>query len=86
MAQKIGPNTAIVSSKELGTNCWSPKRVIGGGRCDRVMVCDYPDKKDCQAVASEVAYLYQKVDRTRTKAEERAAKIMAEADRIRAGK
>lgn len=50
-------NTAIISSKELGTNCWLPKRFIKGGRCDRVYLCNYPEKKNCQAVHSEIAYI-----------------------------
>lgn len=45
-------------ANQIGTNCWSPKRFCGG-RCDRVFRCNYPDKKTCKAVASEVAYIEQ---------------------------
>ena len=49
---------ATVSSKELGTNCWSPKRFCGG-RCDRIMYCKYPEKETCKAVATEVEFIKQ---------------------------
>ena len=44
--------TAIVNSKDLGTNCWSTHRFLGG-RCDRVMTCNYPEKRTCKAVESQ---------------------------------
>lgn len=50
--------TVIVNSRVLGTNCWSTRRFCGG-RCDRVMVCNYPEKKTCKAVASEVEFIKQ---------------------------
>ena len=50
--------SAVVNSKDLGTNCWSPKRFCGG-RCDRVMYCKYPEKETCKAVASEVEFIHQ---------------------------
>jgi len=48
--------SAIVDSKSLGTNCWSLKRFCGG-RCDKVMTCNYPEKHTCEAVKSEILYL-----------------------------
>jgi hypothetical protein len=48
--------TAVVHSKALGSNCWLPARFCGG-RCDRVMVCNYPEKCTCKAVDAEIAYL-----------------------------
>lgn len=59
MARKIGDRTAIVSSKELGTNCWLARRFIEGTRCDRLYVCKYPERKTCQAVHAEIAHLKQ---------------------------
>lgn len=47
---------AIVSSRELGTNCWLPARFLGG-RCARVMTCSYPEKAKCKAVETEIEYL-----------------------------
>jgi len=47
---------AIINSKELGTNCWSAHRFCGG-RCQRVMRCNYPEKATCKAVQSEIDYL-----------------------------
>ncbi len=52
-----GPKTAIVNSKELGTNCWSSFRFCYGMRCPRVFTCDYPEKKNCRAVEIQLAYL-----------------------------
>lgn len=49
--------TATVNSKELGTNCWLPKRFTGGSRCCRVMTCSYPEKRTCKAVDAEIEYL-----------------------------
>ncbi len=57
MENQPRPKTAIVSSKELGTNCWLPKRFVPGGRCDRVFRCTYPEKKTCVAVKTELDYL-----------------------------
>ena len=51
--------SAIVSSKELGTNCWSSYRFCYGMRCPRVMTCTYPEKKTCHAVEAEIAYIEQ---------------------------
>jgi len=75
------PKTAIVSSKELGTNCWLPRRFIEGTRCERVVECTYPEKKTCKAVDAEIAYLHQE----RREAEERfhakISKLLAEKGR-----
>lgn len=58
MAEQIGPGTAIVNSKELGTNCWKACRFIkDDGRCDRVWSCSYPEKERCQAIEAEITYL-----------------------------
>ena len=57
MEKEPGPKAAIVSSKELGTNCWLSFRFIRGMRCPRVFTCDYPEKKTCRAVETEMAYL-----------------------------
>ena len=54
--------TAIVSSKELGTNCWLACRFLEGGRCLRVMRCNYPEKRTCKAVDTEISYLNQLID------------------------
>lgn len=51
------PKTAIVSSKELSSNCWSSFRFIRGFRCPRVFTCNYPGKKTCRAVETELTYL-----------------------------
>ena len=48
----------VVSIKELGTNCWSPKRFCGG-RCSKVFSCKYPEKKTCMAVKSEIDFIEQ---------------------------
>ncbi|MCK5235887.1 MAG: hypothetical protein KAR06_02785 [Deltaproteobacteria bacterium] len=58
--KKIGKNTATVSSKELGTNCWATCRFIPGKRCLRVLTCTYPEKKTCEAVKAELAYLRER--------------------------
>jgi len=60
MVKQLGPRTAVVSSKELGTNCWLPKRFILGERCDRIWTCSYPEKKTCQAIHTEISCLAQK--------------------------
>lgn len=60
MVKQLGDNTAVVTVEELGTNCWHPCRFIrDDGRCCRVFVCNYPEKKACQAVTAEIAYLKQ---------------------------
>ncbi len=57
MENQSEPKTAIVSSKELGTNCWSSFRFCRGLRCPRVFRCTYPEKKTCAAVKTELTYL-----------------------------
>ncbi len=47
----------VVTLKELGKNCWLPKRFISGSRCHRVFTCSYPEKKTCRAIEAEIAYL-----------------------------
>jgi len=59
VVRKIGCKSAVVTLKELGSNCWLPKRFIKGARCDRVMECTYPEKKTCEAVDAEIAYIRQ---------------------------
>ncbi len=64
MVKQLGERTAVVSSKELGTNCWLAKRFVkDGGRCCRVWTCNYPEKKTCQAVQREIDYLRQEQQR-----------------------
>ena len=63
MVKQLSKNTAIVSSKELGTRCWLAGRFIKGGRCYLVMQCNYPEKKTCQAVQAEIEYLLQERER-----------------------
>jgi len=55
--KKLGPNTASITSKEMGNNCWKAERFIAGHRCERVFDCTYPEKKKCPAVEAEVKYL-----------------------------
>jgi hypothetical protein len=50
---------AIVSSKELGTNCWSSYRFCYGMRCAKVLTCTYPEKATCQAVQREKDFIEQ---------------------------
>ena len=51
---------AVVNLKDVGKNCWLPERFVEGGRCSRVHLCNYPEKKTCKAVDAELAYLHQK--------------------------
>ena len=57
MVKELGHGCASVTVKELGTRCWLTKRFIKVERCDRVYVCNYPEKKTCQAVKAEIIYL-----------------------------
>ena len=57
MVKELGHGCASVTVKELGTRCWLTKRFINGERCDRVYLCNYPEKKTCQAVKAEIIYL-----------------------------
>jgi len=38
----------VVSSKELGVNCWLVARFLGG-ECQRYDECNYPEKERCKA-------------------------------------
>jgi len=67
LVKQLSENTAIVSSKELGTNCWLAGCFIeGDGRCCRVFLCNYPEKKTCQAVHAEITYLRNEQERLDT--------------------
>lgn len=58
MVKQVGPNCAIVTISELGTNCWHPCRFIQeDGRCPRVWACSYPEKKTCQAIHAEIKHI-----------------------------
>ena len=60
MVEHLAPGMAVVSSEELGTNCWLPRRfVTEGSRCERVFTCTYPEKHRCQAVTAEIRHLRQ---------------------------
>jgi hypothetical protein len=48
--------TAIVNSKDLGSNCWLAARFCGN-RCARVMRCTYPERQTCKAVDAEIEHL-----------------------------
>lgn len=55
MVRQLGPGCAVVTSAELGTNCWAPCRFIQkDGRCPRVWTCSYPEKQSCEAVNAEI--------------------------------
>ena len=70
--------TAIVSSKELGSNCWLPARFVKGARCDRVMQCTYPEKKTCKALNAEIAYLQQERRKEEEQYHTKISKLIAE--------
>ena len=57
MIEQLRPRTAVISSKELMTNCWSSRRFIRGLRCPRVLTCTYPEKKLCRAAGTELAHI-----------------------------
>jgi len=58
MVKQLGPNCAVVTSAELGTNCWHPCQFIqDDGRCPRVWTCSYPEKKACQAIHAEITQI-----------------------------
>jgi len=60
MVTQVGENAAVVTRQELGTNCWHPRRFVSGAsRCERLYVCNYPEKTKCQAIHAEIAYLRQ---------------------------
>ena len=72
-----GVKFGVVSSKELGTNCWLPCRFIQGGRCAKVMTCNYPEKRTCKAVDAEIKYLNELVMETQRKVGEMIAQLVA---------
>ena len=78
MAKKKGGKAAIVTSKELGTNCWLPIRFIEGSRCQRVMECTYPEKKTCKAVYAEIAYLRKTKEEAEAYFHTKINKLLAE--------
>lgn len=51
----------IVKLSELGMNCWLPQRFIDGTRCCRVFDCTYPDREECKAVGTEIAYCFKQL-------------------------
>ncbi|KKL72331.1 hypothetical protein LCGC14_2086000 [marine sediment metagenome] len=58
LIHQASPGTALVDSKEFGSNCWHPCRFIkDDGRCHRLYVCIYPERKNCQAVHAEITHL-----------------------------
>lgn len=63
--KKIGDRTAIVTLKELGTNCWLTRRFIRGTRCERLDLCKYPERKTCQAAYAEIDHLKNTKERHR---------------------
>uniref|UniRef100_A0A6M3X569 Uncharacterized protein n=1 Tax=viral metagenome TaxID=1070528 RepID=A0A6M3X569_9ZZZZ len=61
MVIKLGNNAASVTIKELGVNCWHPRRfVTQGSRCDRLYRCKYPELRKCQAIHAEIAYYQER--------------------------
>lgn len=76
--------TAVVSSKELGTNCWLPKRFIAGSRCCRVMECSYPEKATCMAVVTEIVRLHLRRREVDEQFHAQISKLIA--DRVSAAK
>jgi len=58
MVTQLGNHAALVEAKELGTDCWQPRRFVKeGSRCDRVWTCTYPEKHRCEAVHGEIRHL-----------------------------
>lgn len=78
MVKHLSENTAIVSSKALGTMCWLPKRFIKRERCDRVYLCSYPCKKTCRAVDAELEYLHQEMQRQVRAIADKEAQLLRE--------
>jgi len=75
------PNWAVVKSSDLGTNCWLPKRFVKGSRCDRLMQCNYPEKKTCKAVQAEIDFLGKNILDIQEEAvsrQEKAAQVIRE--------
>ncbi len=62
MVRQLGPGAAEVTSQELGTNCWHPRRFVeAGSRCEYVYRCRYPEKRKCKAVLGEIDFLGQRI-------------------------
>ncbi len=78
MEKKIGCKSVSVTLKELGFNCWLPKRFIKGNRCQRVMECTYPEKKTCKAVDAEIAYLHQERGEAEVRFHAKVSKLLDE--------
>jgi len=72
LVEQFGSQTAIVTLKELGINCWAARRFVeGGSRCDRFMLCNYPERETCRAIDAEIAYL-----------QEQRTKLLASAEKV----
>jgi len=58
MVKQLGPNCAVVTISELGSNCWHPRRLVkDSSRCDRIWTCNYPEKSSCVAIHAEISHL-----------------------------
>jgi hypothetical protein len=68
-------NYAVVSSKDLGTYCWLPRRFIKRTRCDRVLTCKYPEKKTCQAVLAEIDFLSEEISNVQERSKQKVQEI-----------
>jgi hypothetical protein len=73
---------AVISSAQLGTNCWSPRRFVGG-RCSHVLYCHYPEKESCKAVASEIKYIKSHAQNRKDKIDEVAKRALEQLERNR---
>ena len=78
MVKEIGGKSVSVTLKEMGVNCWLPKRFIEGERCQRVMECTYPEKKTCKSVNTEIAYLHQERREAEDRCTTKISKLLAE--------
>ena len=67
---------AMVPFKELGTRCWLPARFLEGARCRRVMECNYPEKKTCKAVYTEIRALNAQLIDCQKRIGEKIAKLV----------
>jgi hypothetical protein len=65
----------IVSSKDLGANCWLSRRFIKRSRCDRVLTCKYPEKVDCQAVLAEIDFLSEEITNVQERSKQKVRYI-----------
>ena len=73
-------NTAIVTNKQLGTNCWSSYRFCYGMRCGKVMTCTYPEKQTCKAVEAEKAHIKERAEKVIKECEETLAMLGVSVD------